>query len=103
VLSRSREIRNESASQDYSRGMRLAMRVLFVLAIPGVVFGWLTRVPPLHFDMEFDFFAYEVGWIDVLAALMVAAAVVLFVVVVVFVLVRLGVGAEQRPSRRAER
>jgi hypothetical protein len=53
--------------------------------------------------MEFDFFAYEVGWIDVLAALMVAAAVVLFVAVVVFVSVRLGVGAEQRPSRRAER
>ena len=71
--------------------MRLGMRVLFVLAVPGIVFGSLTRVPPISFNMDFDFFANEVGWIDVLAALVLAIAVVSFGAIVVAVLVKLGV------------
>ena len=72
------------------------MRVLFVLAVPGIVFGFLTRVPPLVFNMEFDFFAYEVGWIDVLGALIVAAVVAAVVAAAVFVMVKLGIGAARR-------
>jgi len=66
--------------------MRLAMRVLFVIALPGIVFAWLTRVPPLEFEpFDSGFPAPEVGWIEVLATLLqpavVAAAVTLVVVV----------------------
>jgi ABC-type antimicrobial peptide transport system permease subunit len=79
------------------------MRGLIALALPGIVFGWLTRVPPLTFGMEFDFFANEVGWIDVLAAVIVAIAVTSIVAAAVCVLVKLGVGGDQHPGRRTAR
>jgi hypothetical protein len=79
------------------------MRALFVLALPGIVFGWLTRVPPISFNMEFDFFANEVGWIDVLAALVLTIAVVSIGAILVAVLVKLGVGEDRHRSRRAAR
>jgi hypothetical protein len=79
--------------------VRFAMRALFVLAVPGIVFGWLTRVPPISFNMEFDFFANEVGWMDVLAALVLAMTVVCLGAIVVAALVKLGVGQDQRRSR----
>jgi hypothetical protein len=66
--------------------MRLAMRVLFVLALPGIVFAWLTRLPPPVFEpFDSGFPAPEVGWLEVLATLfqpaLVAGAVTLVVVV----------------------
>jgi hypothetical protein len=87
----------------YCRAMRIAMRVVFALALPGIVFGWLTRVPPLVFSMEFDFFASEVGWIDVLAAVAVATTVASIVAVAVVVMVKLGIGRAQHPGRRIAR
>jgi uncharacterized membrane protein YpjA len=58
---------------NYACAMRTAMRVLFLLALPGIVFGWLTRVPQLRFKpKDFDFFAPDVGWSDVLAAVLFA-------------------------------
>jgi hypothetical protein len=76
--------------------VRLAIRVLLVLALPGVVFGFLTSVPPVVFDYQFDFFAVEVGWVDVAGALITAASVV----AVAAVLVKVGIGAERYPTRR---
>jgi hypothetical protein len=49
------------------------MQVLFVLAIPGLVFGFLLQVPELRFE-RLDFYALwgeEDSWIDVLPALVV--------------------------------
>ncbi len=83
--------------------MRLAIRVLFALALPGILFGWLTRVPPLVFSYEFGFFAYETGWIDALFALVLAIIVVSIVAAVVWVLVKLGIGGDQHLSRRIAR
>ena len=83
--------------------MRLAIRVLLVLALPGVVFGFLTRVPPVVFDFDIDWgFTRHggAGWGDVLGASITAATVVAVAAAVVFLLVKLGIGAERYPTRR---
>ena len=82
--------------------MRLAIRVLFVVALPGLVFGWLTRLPPLRFELD-SFFAPEAGWIDVLAALTLATAAVAPIAVAVIVLIKLGVGTDGQVGRHAKR
>jgi predicted membrane protein len=86
----------QPAETGYVVGMRLAMRVLFVLAVPGIVFGFLTRVPPLVFDMDWGFSSYESGWIEVLGAVIIAATVAAVVAAAVFVMVTLGIGAARR-------
>ena len=82
--------------------MRLAMRVLFMLAVPGVVFGFLTRVPRLEFDWGSfdDGFAVHEPWRDVVAVLAVVAAGVVTAAVLAGVLHWLGLDADPR-SRRA--
>ena len=80
--------------------MRLAMRVLVLVALPGLVFGWLTRLPPLRFELDTGF-APEAGWIDVLAALTLATATVALIAVLVVVLIKVGIGtAKQNHSTR---
>jgi hypothetical protein len=56
--------------------MRLAMRGLFVLAIPGAVFGFLTRIPPPVFE-PFGALFPDAGPDPLLFALVPAAAFVL--------------------------
>ena len=43
----------------YTPVMRRAMQVLFVLAVPGLVFGFLLQVPPLVMDDPFSFGFWE--------------------------------------------
>jgi len=73
------------------------MRSLIVLALPGAIFGFLTRITPPVFDSLDSGFTIDEPWLDALAALVLAAAVALLVAIVVFVLVLLGFGS---PTRR---
>jgi hypothetical protein len=78
------------------------MRSLVVLALPGAIFGFLTRIPPPVFD-SLDFgLTIDEPWLDALAALVLAAAVALLVAIIVFVLLLLGLGSSPR-DRRARR
>ncbi len=78
--------------------MRLAMRVLVLVALPGLVFGWVTRLQPLRFELDTGF-APEPGWIDVLAAMTIATVVVALVAVLVIVLI----GVDRKVGRHAKR
>lgn len=83
--------------------MRRAMQVLFVLAIPGLVFGFLLQVPPVAFE-RFDFSALwveEDAWFDVVPAL-VAVALALFALRAI-VIVADWLSSGPRPDRRARR
>ena len=82
--------------------MRLAMRVLVLVALPGLVFGWVTRLQPLRFELDTGF-APEAGWIDVLAAMTIATVVVALVAVLVIVLIKLDIGADRQVGRHAKR
>jgi hypothetical protein len=80
------------------------MRGLVLLALPGIVFGWLTQVPQLRLkSIEFDSFAPDDGWFDVVAAVTFAAVVALVMALVVVVLVKLGIGADRSTGRRTTR
>jgi cytochrome c biogenesis protein CcdA len=81
--------------------MRLAMRVLFVLAVPGVVFGFLTQVSPLEleFDSFGDLFTVHEPWLDVLGGLAVAAAIIVAAAITVRVLFWLGFDGDPRRRR----
>ena len=75
--------------------MRLAMRVLVLVALPGLVFGWVTRLQPMRFELDTGF-APEAGWIDVLAAMTIATAVVALIAVLVVVLIKVGIGTDKQ-------
>ena len=83
--------------------MRVAMRVLFVLAVPGVVFGFLTRVPGLEFESLDDrfngLFTVHEPWLDVLGGLAVAAAIIVAAAITVRVLLWLGFDMDSRRRR----
>jgi hypothetical protein len=81
--------------------MRVAMRVLLVLAAPGVVFGFLTRVPRLEFDWGSldDGFTVSDPWRDVVAGLAVAALVAVVATIVTRVLYWLRFDADPRWRR----
>jgi hypothetical protein len=78
--------------------MQTAMRWLVALALPGLVFGWLTRVTPLEFASVDPFFYFDDTWGDVLAALANLAALAILVVVTVAI-----VNSVERPGPRARR
>jgi hypothetical protein len=53
--------------------MRVAMRLLVALAIPGLVFGFLLQVPPLEFDrLELGFWHEDHSLHALVLALLVA-------------------------------
>jgi hypothetical protein len=63
----------------YARAVRFMMRSLIVLALPGAIFGFLTRITPPVFDSLDSGFTIDEPWLDALAALVLAAAVALLV------------------------
>ncbi len=83
--------------------MRVVMRVLLVLAVPGVIFGFLTQVPRPEFESLDDrfngLFTVHESWIDVLGGLVIATAIVVAVTVTVRVLFWLGFDAPPRRRR----
>jgi hypothetical protein len=81
--------------------MRVAMRVLFALAVPGVIFGFLTQVPPLEFEFDSfgDLFTVHEPSLDVLGGLAVAAAIIVTAAITVRVLFWLGFDVDPRRRR----
>ena len=79
--------------------MRVAMRLLFVLAVPGVIFGFLTRVPRPEFDFVDDAFAVHEPWLDAVTGLALAATIIAAAAIVVGVLFLLGFEVDPRRRR----
>jgi hypothetical protein len=76
--------------------MRLAVRALLVLAVPGLVFGFLTRVSKPEFDAVDPGHAVHEPWLDTLTGLALAAAIIVAAAIVVGVLYLLGFRGDPR-------
>jgi hypothetical protein len=77
--------------------VRPFVRVLCVLAVPGMVFGFLTRVPGFEFGFTGDAISVHEPWLDVATGIALAAAIFLAVAIIFGVLHALGLSA---PSQR---
>jgi len=62
----------------YTRGMRRAMRILFVLSLPGLVFGFLNSVPTYQ-TVPYDpyFPSEQPGWESLVLGLLMVPPVLL--------------------------
>jgi hypothetical protein len=83
--------------------MRLVSRVLVLLAVPSVAFAWLSRVPSIVTPAPSDFLMVDEPWLDLLAALAVAAVAVLIAGIIVGVLLALDFGSAPLSGRRSKR
>jgi hypothetical protein len=73
--------------------MRPFVRVLCVLAVPGMVFGFLTRVPGFEFGFTGDAISVHEPWLDVATGIAIAAAIFLAAAIILGVLLALGFSA----------
>jgi len=83
--------------------MRLAMRLLLVLALPGLVFGFLLRAQTDDFRAPFgvDFWQDEPAWLDVFMLVAVAAPAVIVGAAVLIVARWLRSGPRPGPQARS--
>jgi hypothetical protein len=81
--------------------MRLAMRLLLILALPGLLFGFLLRAQTNDFRAPFgvDFWQDEPSWLEVLMLVAVAAPAVILGAAVL--IVARWIRSGPRPDRRA--
>jgi hypothetical protein len=77
------------------------MQVLFVLAIPGLVFGFLLQVPPLVMDTGFYGFWQEDTSLANVVLVLVLAPPALLVARVLYIVVD-WLSSEPHPDRRAK-